>query len=283
MVQLVTRRQKKFSRNKTSFVPKIIRYSAPASFIRRLSSFFLIWFIVVVFVLIMKYIFQQTIFSSDYTIESVRYDSWSVWLFDEPLLYSAITKALRGKNYYMVKYFGQWDILDAVSVMFPIVSDMKVFFLERNTAAVSVRFLDPLMLISAWEKKFAVYDEHTIVPLYPQNTLGNDVVQLQLADYTSWFDTLDGLFFKLSPEMLFNQLMVFDAYFKKPYTVIYFPWAEKTQIVAADGKILYINNMWNIDAQLAKIDILKSYYPDFEALRMFDLGSLDIDTLIVRK
>jgi len=80
-----------------------------------------------------------------------------------------------------------------------------------------------MMLISAGDKKFAVYDEHTIIPLYPQNTLGNNVLQLQLADYTSGFDNLDGLFFKLSPEVLFNQLMVFDNYFKKPYQVVYFP------------------------------------------------------------
>jgi len=84
-------------------------------------------------------------------------------------------------------------------------------------------------------------------------------------------DTLDGLFFRISPEVLFDQLIVFDAYFRKPYNVIYFPGVEKTQITAADGKVLYINNLGDIQLQLGKIDMLKQHYVEFDRLWQIDL------------
>lgn len=238
---------------------------------------------VVIVGFVFTYIFQSTIFSSDYVIQSVRYDSGSVSLFDEPQLYSTISKNLQGKNYYLMRFFGKGDVFDAVQAEFPMVSSMDIFFLEKNTAAVSLRFDDPLMLVVAWEKKFAVYDSTNILPLYPQNTLWKGTVQLTLADYASGMDTLDGLFFRISPEVLFDQLIVFDAYFKKPYSVVYFPGVEKTQITAADGKIYYINNLGDIQLQLWKIDMLKQYYTEFDRLWQIDLWSLDADTVIVKK
>lgn len=282
MAGLVQRRQKKFSRGQ-SVVPRVIHYSAPARLIRRFSSIFFVLGLVVFFLIIFRYIFQSTIFSSDYIIQSVRYDSGSVSLFDEPALYSTITKSLQWKNYYSIRFFEKWDIFDAVQSIFPMVSSMDIFFLEKNTAAVSLRFDDPLMLVVAWERKFAVYDALNILPLYPQNTLWEGTIQLTLADYASGMDTLDGLFFRIPPEVLFEQLTIFDWYFRKPYSVVYFPWAEKTQITAADGKVLYINNLGDIQQQLAKIDILKEYYEGFDALWQFDLWSLDSDTVIVKK
>jgi hypothetical protein len=94
MVALVQRRQKQFSR-RNSVVPKIIRYSAPVALVRRLSSWVFVLLFVAVFVILARYIFASTIFSSDYTIRAVRYDSGSVSLFDDPILYSTITNALQ--------------------------------------------------------------------------------------------------------------------------------------------------------------------------------------------
>ncbi len=282
MAGLVQRRQKKFSRG-TSVVPRAIHYSAPAKIIRRFSSFFFGIIVVIFIIIVFRYIFQSTIFSSDYIIHSVRYDSGSVSLFDEPELYSTISKNLQGKSYYLMKIFGKWDVFDAVQQLFPMVSEMDIFFLEKNTAAVSLRFDDPLMLVVSGKKKFAVYDALNILPLYPQNTLWKGTIQLTLADYASGMDILDGLFFRISPEALFDQLMIFDEYFKKPYSIVYFPGVEKTQITAADGKVLYINNLGDIQLQLGKIDILKQYYADFDDLWQFDLWSLDVDTVIVKK
>jgi hypothetical protein len=76
-------------------VPKIIRYSAPVALVRRLSSWVFVLLFVAVFVMLIRYIFASTILSSDYTIRSVRYDSGSVSLFDDPILYSTITNTLQ--------------------------------------------------------------------------------------------------------------------------------------------------------------------------------------------
>jgi hypothetical protein len=83
--------------------------------------------------------------------------------------------------------------------------------------------------------------------------------------------------------MLYSHLLLFDNYFKKPYTVVYFPGWEKIEITAADGKVLYINILGDVQLQLAKIDLLKKYYSDFDRLWKFDLWSLDQHTVIVRR
>jgi len=282
MVALVQRRQKKFVR-RNHIIEKVIRYSAPAALVRRISSSFFILFFLLVIVFVLRYIFYSTLLSPDYTIKVVRYDSGSVSLFDEPLLYSSITKYLQGKNYYIIKLFGQGRLFSEIQNQFPMLSSLDLFFLEKNIAAVSLQFNDPLMILVAWESKFAVYDQFTIVPLYTQNRLWQDVFHVQLADYIDDVETLDGFFFRISPFELYNQFVLLDQYFMKPYQLLYFPGWEKTLITAADGKMLYINNMWSIETQLIKLDLLKRYYDDFDRLWQFDLGSLDENTVIVRK
>jgi hypothetical protein len=148
MVALVQRRQKKFVR-RNHIIEKVIRYSAPAALVRRISSSFFILFFLLVIVFVLRYIFYSTLLSPDYTIKVVRYDSGSVSLFDEPLLYSSITKYLQGKNYYIIKLFGQGRLFSEIQNQFPMLSSLDLFFLEKNIAAVSLQFNDPLMILVA--------------------------------------------------------------------------------------------------------------------------------------
>jgi len=103
------------------------------------------------------------------------------------------------------------------------ISSIKLFFLEQNTAAVSLQFHDPLMILVMGERKFAVYDAFTIIPLYTNNTLGQNVLHLEIAEYVAGTGDVEGMFFRISPEMLYSQLLVLDEYFMKPYTIVYFP------------------------------------------------------------
>ncbi len=227
--------------------------------------------------------FQATILSSDYIIKTVRYDSGSVSLFDEPELYSFISRSLQGRNYHMIKIFWQRALFSEINQEFPMVESIDLFFLEKNTAAVSLQFYDPIMVLIVDENKFAVYDALHIVPLYKHNTLWQDVLHVNLANYISDVYDLDGIFFKIDPLLLYEQIMLLDEYLQKPYELLYFPGAEKSRITAADWKILYFNHLGSIPNQLRKIDMLKKYYSDFDNLRQMDLWSLDDHTVIVRK
>lgn len=71
--------------------------------------------------------------------------------------------------------------------------------------------------------------------------------------------------------------------FLYPEDIIYVPGAERIIVTTTDGRLVYINLLQDIRAQLTKLQILKDYYTGFDSLREIDLGSLEDNRVIVRK
>jgi len=104
--------------------------------------------VVIVFTLIYGciFLFKRTLFVPEYIIQKIQYDSWSIQQFDDPYLYKAISKYLKGENYHVARR-SKWFILDSVQASFPIVSDITIGYVARITVYVTITFFSPELVI----------------------------------------------------------------------------------------------------------------------------------------
>lgn len=258
-----------------------LSYSVPVKFIRRSLSYFWYIFIGLILVFGLRYVLSSTIFAPTYTVAKIVYDSGSVSLYDNPFLYKTIKDAMMAKNFYFFKRFESHWVISQLKNDFPIIDTIRFYFLEDKTAAASVVFHQPDMVFYHGDNKYAVFQGQAYT-LYQQNTLGADVPRVALPSYASGLDNLDGIFHAIQADVLVSQLVLMRSYFTKPKDIVYLPGAEKTLIVTADDKRIYINNLKDVRMQLKILDLLKQYYPSFAALKEIDLWSLSDMKVIVR-
>ena len=229
-----------------------------------------------------RYILSTTVLSSEYTIQEVRYDSGSVAAYDNPYLYQSLRDYLQEKNVYLQKYFHTKTLLSVAREVFPLVSDVEIFYLDVNTAAIRLHFNSPEMVFVVSGASFGIYGDTTF-PLQENSTLSDDLLHIDLPNYLGNIDSLDGIFFRVPWNILLEQFAVIQEYFTSPQRIVYLPWSARVWITTADGRNIYINSLQDIDQQLQKIDRLKRYYPSFDVLREMDLWSLDENKIIVKQ
>jgi hypothetical protein len=73
------------------------------------------------------------------------------------------------------------------------------------------------------------------------------------------------------------------AAFPKSKFVAYLPGAERTVVMTADSKKVFLNNLVDIPQQIKNFELLRRYYADYAKLTEIDLGSLEKDKMIVKK
>lgn len=242
-----------------------------------------IWTVFIVFFLIYGciFLFKRTLFVPEYVIQKVQYDSWSLQQFDDPFLYKAISKYLKGENYHVARW-SKWFILDGVKASFPIVSDLTIEYVSSNTVRVVVTFLPPDMVIKNQGVLFGVYKNYTF-RIYSGNTIWSGQEMLYLPMYASWLTTIAWLFYKQTAKELQEQMTTIYAAFPKAKFVAYLPGAERTVIMTADSKKLFLNNLIDIPQQIKSFELLRKYYAEYAKLTEIDLGSLEKDKVIVKK
>lgn len=282
MVNPIVRQRKRHFWSKKSSIPSKIARQIPWKFFPLIAKYIWIFVIVLIIILGVRYILSTTIFSSQYTIQTVRYDSGSVAAYDNPYLYQALRDHLQGKNIYLQKYFHKKQLLEVAREIFPWISVVELFYLDVNTAAIRLHFNAPEMVFVVSGSSFGVYGNVTF-PLQKNSTLSDDLLHIDLPNYLWTLDSLDGIFFRVPGQTLLAQFQTIEEYFTNPQRIVYLPWSARVRITTADGRNIYINSLQDIERQLQKIDRLKRYYPAFDSLREMDLWSLDDNKIIVKQ
>jgi len=147
---------------------------------------------------------------------------------------------------------------------------------------VTVTFFPPEMIIKNQSVLFGVYKNYTF-RIYSGNTIGSGQEMLYLPQYASGLTTIAGLFYKQSAKELQEQMALIYAAFPKSKFVAYLPGAERTVIMTADSKKVYLNNLADLPQQIKNFELLRRYYADYAKLAEIDLGSLEKDKIIVKK
>ena len=263
--------KKNFSRVKLIY-PKI-NFSIKAFWIVILSIIFSYWIFFVI---------KNTFFKKENYIQNLSYSKESVDKFNDPTLYSAISKALKWENYYIVWKLKRKTILRSIQNEFPVVRNMKVVKSELYSAAVWIDFYEPDIIIKLWERRFAVMWDYNY-EIFSGNTIWNDVFYAELPQYVSWIDSLYWLFHEISQNQFIHDMHFFAEAFPDYDRIVYLPGSSMTVVILKSWLRIYVNNQNSLTWQIENYNLIKQYYKDFYSLKTIDLWSLQWDKIIVNK
>ena len=263
--------KKNFNRVKLIY-PKI-NFSIKAFRIVILAIIFSYWIFFVI---------KNTFFKKENYIQNLSYSKESVDKFNDPTLYSAISKALKWENYYIVWKLKKKATLRSIQNEFPVVRNMKVVKSEPYSAAVWIDFYEPDIIIKLWERRFAVMWDYSY-EIFSGNTIWDDTFYAELPQYTSWIDSLYWLFHEISQNQFIHDMHFFAEAFPDYDRIVYLPGSSMTVVILKSGLRIYVNNQNSLTWQIENYNLIKQYYKDFYSLKTIDLWSLQGDKIIVNK
>lgn len=263
--------KKNFSRVKLIF-PKI-NFSIKAFRIVILAIIFSYWIFFVI---------KNTFFKKENYIQNLSYSKESVDKFNDPTLYSVISKSLKWENYYIVWKLKRKAILKSIQDEFPVVKNMKIVKSEPYSAAVWIDFYKPDIVIKLWDRRFAVMWDYNY-EIFSGNTIWDDAFYAELPQYTSWIDSLYWLFHEISQNQFIHDMHFFAEAFPDYDRIVYLPGSSMTVVILKSGLRIYVNNQNSLTWQIENYNLIKQYYKDFYSLKTIDLWSLQWDKIIVNK
>lgn len=243
-------------------------------------------FWIVILLIIFSYwiffIIKNTFFKKENYIQNLSYSKESVEKINDPNLYSAISKALKWENYYIVWKLKRKSILRTIQNEFPIVRNMKIVKSGPYSAAVWIDFYDPEIIIKLWDRRFAVMWDYNY-EIFSGNTIWDDIFYAELPQYVSWIDSLYWLFHEISQNQFIHDMTFFAQSFPGYKRIVYLPWSFMTVVILDSWQRIYINNQNSLTWQIENYNLIKQYYKDFYSLKTIDLWSLQWDKIIVNK
>lgn len=112
--------------------------------------------------------------------------------------------------------------------------------------------------------------------------MGKQAKVLHLPPYLSGSAAMTGFFFRQPYSDIAQQLDLIYEGFPGLHHVEYLPGGERS-IVFINGQEIYLNNLVDIPSQIKNYTLLKKYYNGFAQLKEIDLGSIELDKIIVKK
>lgn len=243
---------------------------------------FWITILIIIFSYWIFFVIKNTIFKKENYIQNLSYSKESVDKFNDPTLYSIISKSLKWENYYVVWKLKRKSILRAIQNEFPVVKNMKIVKSEPYSAAVWIDFYEPDIVIKLWERRFAIMWDYNY-EIFSGNTIWDDVFYAELPQYATWIDSLYGLFHEISQNQFIHDMHFFAEAFPDYDRIVYLPGSSMTVVILKSGLRIYINNQNPLTWQIENFNLIKQYYKDFYSLKTIDLWSLQWDKIIVNK
>ena len=228
------------------------------------------------------FIIKNTFFKKENYIQNISYSKESVDAFNDPYLYSEISKSLKWENYYVVSKLKRKSFLNKIKSEFPMVKNMKIVKSAPYSVAIWIDFYEPDIIIKLWDRRFAIMWNYNF-EIFSGNTIWEDVFYAELPQYASGIDSLYWLFHEISQNQFIHDMHFFAEAFPDYDRIVYLPWSSMTVIILKSWLRIYVNNQNSLEWQIENYNLIKQYYKDFNSLRTIDLGSLQWDKIIVKK
>lgn len=223
---------------------------------------------------------KNTLFAQKYTITTVQYNVSDIKTYGDPYMYKAISSQIKKENFAIAR-FNKNTILAWLQDKYPFIKDMIITFVSTNTVRVDLIFQIPEVLIRNYNFKYGVFRGH-IFPIYSWDAMGTGVKILDMPGYLSGYGAMTGFFFRQAYDDLIQQVELMYQWFPWLHHIEYLAGGERS-IVYLAGKRIYLNNLADIATQIKNYELLKKYYVNFNQLTEIDLGSIEMDKVIVKK
>lgn len=269
------KRQKNYNFKKNIKKVRLIHPSINFS-LKRLWIFLLL----VIFSYWTFFIINNTLFKSENYIKQVFYSQASVDNYDSPYLYKKISSIIKDENYFVVSKLRRRKIQKEVQQEFPMVKSIKFVQSQKFAASVWIDFYYPDIVLKLWDRSFAVLWDYDF-EIFSGNTIWDSVFSVDLPQYLSGISSLHGLFFEISPKQLIQDMEIISQGFNGYTRIVYLPGSSMTLVFIWEKRI-YLNNKNSLPDQINNYNMLMKFYDKGNSLKVVDLGSLDLDKIIVR-
>lgn len=243
---------------------------------------FRIIILVIIFSYWIFFVIKNTFFKKENYIQNISYSKESVEKYDDPYLYSEVSKSLKWENYYVVSKLKKKSFLKKIQTKFPMVKNVKIVKSGPYSVAIWFDFYVPDIIIKLWDRRFAIMWNYNF-EIYSWNTIWEDIFYAELPQYASGIDSLYWLFHEISQEQFIHDMTYFAENFPNYQRIVYLPGSFMTVVILDSWQRIYINNQNSLAAQIENYNLIKQYYSDFNSLRIIDLWSLQWDKIIVTK
>lgn len=225
-------------------------------------------------------VFRILFYGSKNTISTVIFSPESIEAYDDPELYTVVQKEILWKNYYSLTRGWLKDIVAEVKEIYPLINEVTIEQSGPWRGYVNIVFHTPTIVFQSPSWFTAAY-ENSLYYLASWNTLGNDVLTIDIPRYTSWYDSLHGILYPIDEVALVTYIQtILDTLGEQHIAeIIYLPGWMKL-FIAYKSKKVYFHLDQEVNRQLAKLVDMENWYQDFENTQVIDLWS--IDDIIVR-
>lgn len=218
-------------------------------------------------------VYKKTMWSPKYTMSKVIFAPESVNALRNIELYTAVSEALQGKNYFRTKRLHKKDILRELQLTHPLIAD---FVLEHTTpwsVYVTIVFQRPALLRQTPSAYFVSYDED-IYPVSIESVLTQWLTPIQLPRFSSWRTDINGIYRWFSEQELVKRLQLIEENLGtwSLSELIYQPGGKKL-FVTYKGKRVYFNLQKDMLPQIDKLLALEQHRAWFPDVWTIDVGS----------
>lgn len=231
------------------------------------------------------FLIRGIFFKAEFTIKNVKRSEQTLQTYEDIDLFNIITREVKGNNYYMLKNFKKWDILDLVKESYPFVKSMDFQIETGNTLGINLNFIDPLFKIKLGEQEFWIWWEELFFAIQSGMNLGMESFTIDTPQYLTGTATLSGFFHQISLKDFSNIVPIIQENITNMNRFVYLAGSTRLAIFTNNEQVLYFNFQWpeSLNEQLQKYHNLQQYYENFNKLASIDLWSLDETRVIVRK
>ena len=120
------------------------------------------------------FVIKNTFFKKENYIQNLSYSKDSVECFNDPNLYSVISKNIKWENFYIVAKLKRKALLQKIQVDFPMVENIKISKIWPYSAAVQIYFYEPEIVIKLWDRRFAVMWNYNF-EIFSGNTIWDEI------------------------------------------------------------------------------------------------------------
>ncbi|MDR2415991.1 MAG: hypothetical protein LBD75_05300 [Candidatus Peribacteria bacterium] len=218
-------------------------------------------------------------------MEKVKWSEQTIAIYEDIDLFSIITAAVKGKNYYMLMTFQKDTILAQAQAKFPFVQDIHFQLETGNTLGIDIAFTAPLFRVKLGEKMFGIRSDSLFFEIQSGMQLGTESFVVDTPQYLTGTTSLSGFFFEISVSDMVSLISLMQKEIPDMNRFVYLVGSKRFALFTQAGQTVYVNlsDKESIQDQLTKYHTLQQYYPSLDKLATIDLGSLNTMKVIVRK
>jgi len=240
-------------------MPKKIKKIFFLKFRNKAKTFKLIWIIVllivfcVIFILFIVRFFQNTVFSKENYVKSVKFTDNAISQYYDASLYSWVRQIFFGQNFYNLKYIKPIQNIIDWNYTNPIIKKIEIKNFKKNILTIDLDFNKPrLLIVWSWQKRWIRSQDLFLTLDNTWRNISDNVQKIYLPNYLENTKSLSWLWSDISLDKYIADIQTISNSIQNLNKIIYLVWSGRTCVFIWDIKVFFYHKK-DIDFQIKNL------------------------------